>query len=70
LTLGPLVGASARRDARPCGKLRGGELLTELDAFYTEHRDCGALEAGVDWPVVWIACGCGATIAQRADEGD
>jgi hypothetical protein len=43
-------------------------LLTELDAFYMEHRDCGAPEAGVDWPVVWIACGCGATIARRADD--
>jgi len=43
-------------------------LLTALDTFYMEHRDCGALEAGVDWPVVWIACGCGATIARRADD--
>jgi hypothetical protein len=29
-------------------------LLTELDAFYTEHRRCSELEAGVDGPTVWI----------------
>ena len=33
-------------------------LLTELDAFYMEHRLCGELEAGVDEPVVWIDCEC------------
>jgi hypothetical protein len=25
-------------------------LLTDLDAFFTDHRRCGELEAGVDWP--------------------
>jgi hypothetical protein len=30
----------------------------------------GDLDAGVDGPVVWIACDCGARIARRADEGD
>jgi hypothetical protein len=45
-------------------------LLTELDAFFTDHRQCGDLDAGVDGPVVWIACDCGARIARRADEGD
>jgi hypothetical protein len=25
-------------------------LLTELDAFYTEHRRCGELDAGVEGP--------------------
>ena len=44
-------------------------LLTELDAFYTEHRRCGVLEAGVDEPVVWIGCACGARIARCADDG-
>jgi hypothetical protein len=28
-------------------------LLTELDAFYLDHRQCGELEAGVEGPVVW-----------------
>jgi hypothetical protein len=41
-------------------------LLTELDAFFTEHQRCGDLDAGVDWPIVWIACPCGR--AWRADE--
>jgi len=45
-------------------------LLIELDAFYTEHWRCGELEAGVESPTVWFACGCGARIARRADDGD
>jgi hypothetical protein len=36
-------------------------LLTELDAFFTEHQRCGDLDAGVDGPIVWMACDCGAT---------
>jgi hypothetical protein len=27
-------------------------LLTELDAFFTDHRLCDDLDAGVDGPVV------------------
>jgi hypothetical protein len=30
-------------------------LLTELDAFVTEHDRCGDLDAGVEWPIVWVA---------------
>jgi hypothetical protein len=44
--------------------------LTDLNAFYVDHRRCGALEAGVDGPVVWFDCECGARIARRADDGD
>jgi hypothetical protein len=43
-------------------------LLTELDAFYLDHRRCGEKEAGVDGPILWIACDCGASMARRADE--
>jgi hypothetical protein len=43
-------------------------LLTELDAFYTEHGRCGELEAGVNGLVAWIVCDCGARIAQRITE--
>jgi hypothetical protein len=45
-------------------------LLTELDAFFTEHPRCGELDAGVGGPIVWIACDCGARIARRADVDD
>jgi hypothetical protein len=45
-------------------------LLTDLDAFFTDHRQCGELEAGVEGPVVWIACPCGGSMARRADDGD
>jgi hypothetical protein len=33
-------------------------LLTDLDAFSTEHRGCGDLDGGVDGPIVWMACDC------------
>jgi hypothetical protein len=42
-------------------------LLTKLDAFFTDHHHCGDLDAGVDGPIVWIACECGARMARRAD---
>jgi hypothetical protein len=45
-------------------------LLTELDAFFTEHQRCGDLDAGVDGPVVWMACDCGARMARRVEEDD
>jgi hypothetical protein len=45
-------------------------LLTELDVFYMDHRRCGELDAGVEGPVVWFDCDCGARIACRADDGD
>jgi hypothetical protein len=45
-------------------------LLTELDAFFTDHQRCGDLDAGVDGPVFWIACPCWARMVRRADEGD
>jgi hypothetical protein len=45
-------------------------LLTELDAFFTEHQRYGDLDAGVDGPIVWIACDCGAKMARRVDEDD
>jgi hypothetical protein len=42
--------------------------LTELDAFFTDHRQCADLDAGVEGDVVWIACDCGARMARRVDE--
>jgi hypothetical protein len=36
-------------------------LLTELDAFFTDHDRCGDLDAGVDGAIVWIVCECGAS---------
>ena len=44
-------------------------LLTELDAFYTEHGRCGELEGGGDERAVWIECACGARITKRPNEG-
>ena len=34
-------------------------LLSEPDAFFTDHRLCGELDAGVDGPIVWIVCDWG-----------
>ena len=45
-------------------------LLTDLDAFSTEHMRCGDLDGGVDGDIVWMACDCGPGIACRADERD
>jgi hypothetical protein len=45
-------------------------LLTDLDAFSTEHRRCGDLDGGVDGPIVWMSCDYGASMARRVDEAD
>jgi hypothetical protein len=46
-------------------------MAPELDAFFTEHRRNGELDAGVDGPIVWIACPWrGARIVRRVDERD
>jgi hypothetical protein len=45
-------------------------LLTDVDAFFTEHGLCGDLDAGVERRVVWMACDCGARMARRVDETD
>jgi hypothetical protein len=45
-------------------------LLTELDAFYTEHRGGGDLDADVDEEAVWFECECGAVIVRRVVEED
>jgi hypothetical protein len=45
-------------------------LLTELDAFFTDHHASGDLDAGVEGEVVWIACDCGARMVRRVDEVD
>ncbi len=37
-------------------------LLSDLDAFYLEHRGCGEPDAGVEGERVWMACECGARI--------
>jgi hypothetical protein len=44
-------------------------VLTELDAFFTDHRECGDLDADVDGPIVWIVCPRGASMVRRVDEG-
>jgi hypothetical protein len=47
---------------------RAVSLLTELNAFFSDHRRCDDLDADVDGPIAWIACDCGASMARRADE--
>ena len=46
-------------------------LLSDLEAFYEEHRRCGELESDVtDGEPGWIvmACTCGAQIARRISD--
>jgi hypothetical protein len=45
-------------------------VLTDLDAFYLDHLQCGLLDAGVDELMVWIDCPCGASVVRRADDDD
>jgi hypothetical protein len=61
----PLAHASHLRPLRSRVRRRVEQvvsLLTDLDAFYTDHRLCGELDAGVDEPMVWFVCACGARI--------
>ena len=39
-------------------------LLSELDAFYTEHRRCGALDGAVEGDRVWMTRSCGAVLVR------
>jgi hypothetical protein len=45
-------------------------LFADLNAFFAEHRLCGDPDAGLYGLTVWIACGCGASMARRVDEDD
>jgi len=40
-------------------------LLSELDAFYPEHRRCGELDGAVAEIFVWLRCSCGAHLIRR-----
>lgn len=45
-------------------------LLSDFDAFFTEHRCCGDLDSGVeqlaaDLELVWMACSCGAVLRRE-----
>src|SRR4029450_3761967 len=72
----PCSYATTRRSCAPSRRrscwatLAAVSLLTELDAFYTDHRLCGELGASIEGPTVWFDCECGARIARRADDGD
>jgi len=39
-------------------------LLDDLDAFYLEHRRCGALDASVEDGHVWMTCECEAGLSR------
>jgi hypothetical protein len=44
---------------------RTDHLALNLDAFITEHRRCGKLDAGVKEDRVWLACeACGAQLVR------
>jgi len=42
-------------------------LLDDLDAFYLEHRRCGALDTGIEAGRVWMTRDCGALLARPTD---
>ena len=39
--------------------------LSELYAFYLEHRRCGELEGAVAEATVWLRCSCSAQLIRR-----
>jgi len=39
-------------------------LLSDLNAFFQEHRRCGELDGGVTGGCVWMTCDCGARLVQ------
>ena len=43
-------------------------LLDDLDAFYLEHRWCGALDTGIEAGRVWMTCDCGAGLSRSKQE--
>jgi hypothetical protein len=45
-------------------------LLSELDAFYLEHRRCGELKGAVAEIFVWLRCCCGAHLIRRIAPGE
>ena len=49
-------------------------LRRDLDSFYTEHRACGDVRAGVedrdDGAVVWFECDCTARITRPVPPDD
>jgi hypothetical protein len=63
------AGSCRRRPSRTpalCSRLPPVSLLTELDAFFTDHRQCAIWTlASTARPVVWIDYECGARIARK-----
>ena len=45
-------------------------LLTQLDAFYTEHRRCGDLDRRRRWPDCLASLLLRARMTRRVDEAD
>jgi hypothetical protein len=62
--------APAEQKASTLRWLAAVSLLTDLDAFSTEHMRSGDLDGGVEGPIVWIVCECGARMARRVEERD
>jgi hypothetical protein len=59
-----IVAAPPSRTSVAWATLPAVSPLTDLDAFFTDHRRCGELDAGVDGLLVWFDCECGARIAR------
>jgi hypothetical protein len=61
-----VAGVSESGDSERCSV----SLFADLNAFSTDYRQCGDLDAGVYGLTVWLACGCGASMARSVDEDD
>jgi hypothetical protein len=68
-----------RSETLAAGGRRRVSLLSDLDAFYLEHRACGDLTGEVceetDGASVWMSCSCGGRLSravvpnQSTDQG-
>jgi hypothetical protein len=59
--------AHSRTSGR-CATLAAVSVLTALDSFFTEHGRGGRLDSGVEGPIVWMSCDCGASMVRRVSE--
>src|SRR5678809_1306084 len=59
-TAAPPSSSPVLADADALRRAPGGEPADRPRHLFTEHERCGDLDGGVEGPIVWMACDCGA----------
>jgi hypothetical protein len=65
IVAGPLLA-----DAVACATLPAGEPADRPRRLLDRASRVWRLDGGVEKPIVWMACDCGATMARRVNEDD